>query len=142
MCMKAGCVVFSVQGYRDQGNAGRASSPPQIGYFGNPPICFAIPSGEEPPVGLDAATCILADDQRGPEFEAMMEQIPAAFFKSIGYTAVASLLGGGLAGITLPEVEAQVQQWRGARMGGMVLAIRVDALVPEAVFRREADRMV
>ena len=30
----------------------------------------------------------------------------------------------------------------GARLGGMVLAIHVDAVVPEAVFRAETDRMV
>ena len=38
----------------------------------------------------------------GPEFEALFEVIPAAFFKSIGYTAVASIMGGGLAGTGLP----------------------------------------
>lgn len=103
MCMEAGCVGFSVQGYHQQGNARGAEVKPQLGYFGNPPICFAIPAGEGPPVVLDAAACILADYQRGPEFDALLPQIPAAFFKSIGYTAVASLLGGALAGIGLPS---------------------------------------
>jgi LDH2 family malate/lactate/ureidoglycolate dehydrogenase len=142
LCMEAGCIGFSVQGYRDQGNAARAQTRPQLGFFGNPPICFAIPSGEEPPVVLDAATCILADYQRGPEFEALLSVIPAAFFKSIGYTAVASMLGGGLTGFTLPEADAISARWPNARLGGMVLAIHVDTVVPEAVFRRETDRLV
>jgi LDH2 family malate/lactate/ureidoglycolate dehydrogenase len=139
MCLEAGCVGFSVQGYQGQGNAAGRNPRPQLGYLGNPPICFAIPSGSEPPVVLDAATCILADYQRGPEFDALLSVIPAAFFKSIGYTAVASLLGGALTGFTLPM---EGKSWPGARMGGTALAIHIDSVTPEAVFRAEVDRMV
>ena len=139
MCMDEGCVGFSVQGYQGQGNAAGRETKPQLGYFGNPPICFGIPSGDEPPVVLDAATCIMADYQRGPEFDPLLSQIPAAFFKSIGYTAVASLLGGGLAGFTIPS---EGNRWEGARMGGMVLAIHVDTVVPQDIFHAEVDRMV
>lgn len=139
LCMEAGCIGFSVQGYQGQGNARGRDPKPQLGYLGNPPICFAIPSGSEPPVVLDAATCIMADYQRGPEFDELLTKIPAAFFKSMGYTAIASLLGGGLTGFTLPVEE---ERWQGARMGGMVLAIHVEAVVPEAVFRAETDRLV
>lgn len=139
MCSEAGCIGFSVQGYSDQGRAGGRGA--QLGYFGNPPICFAIPSGEELPVVLDAATCILADYQRGPEFDELLSLIPAAFFKSIGYTAVASLLGGALTGFTEPSPE-NTSKWSGAQLGGMVLAIRIDSVVPEAVFKAEVDRMV
>jgi LDH2 family malate/lactate/ureidoglycolate dehydrogenase len=142
ICMEAGCVGFSVQGYRGHGNAAQAKEKPQLGYFGNPPICFAIPSGEEPPVVLDAATCILADYQRGPEYDALLTRIPAAFFKSIGYTAVAGLLGGALTGIMLPEADEVASRWRGAQHGGLVLAIHVEAVVPGATFRGEVDRMV
>ena len=142
LCMEQGCIGFSVQGYLDQGRAKGAGPRPQVGYFGNPPICFAVPSGEEPPVVLDAATRILADDQTGPEFDSLLSMIPAAFFKSMGYTAVASLLGGGLTGFTLPAVREQAERWPGAYNGGMVLAIRVAAVVPEEVFRAETDRMV
>ena len=139
MCSEADCIGFSVQGYSDQGRAGGRGA--QLGYFGNPPICFAIPSGEEPPVVLDAATCILADYQRGPEFDELLSLIPAAFFKSIGYTAVASLLGGALTGFTEPP-PADTAKWSGARLGGMVLAIRIDSVMPETVFKAEVDRMV
>ncbi|MBM3457671.1 MAG: Ldh family oxidoreductase [Armatimonadetes bacterium] len=142
MCAEAGCVGFSVQGYRDQGNAANRPEKPQLAYYGNPPICFAFPRGEEPAVVLDAATCIMADYQRGPEFDALLPQIPAAFFKSIGYTAVASLLGGGLTGFTLPEADRVAERWPNARLGGMVLAISVDAVVPQDVFLAEEDRMV
>ena len=143
MCMEAGCIGFSVQGYQNLGNAAGSDAKPQLGYFGNPPLCFAIPSGDEPPVVLDVATSIMADYQRGEEYDALLSLIPAAFFKSVGYTAVAGLLGGGLTGYTLPDDEGVSERWPGgARLGGMVLAIHVDAVVPEAVFRAETDRMV
>ena len=143
ICMEAGCIGFSVQGYQNLGNAAGSDPKPQLGYFGNPPLCFAIPGGDEPSVVLDVATCIMADYQRGEEYDPLLSLIPAAFFKSIGYTAVAGLLGGGLTGYTLPDDEGVTERWPGgARLGGMVLAIHVDAVVPEAVFRAETDRMV
>jgi LDH2 family malate/lactate/ureidoglycolate dehydrogenase len=143
LCMEAGCIGFSVQGYRNQGqqktDGGGPNPGAHLGYFGNPPICFAIPGEEEPPVVLDAATCILADYQRGPEFEALFSMIPAAFFKSIGYGAVATLLGGGLTGFTLSD--ESWQRWPAARHGGMVLAIDIESVAPGALFRTETDRL-
>ncbi|MFN8496030.1 MAG: Ldh family oxidoreductase [Caldilineaceae bacterium] len=143
LCMEQGCIGFSVQGYRNQGRFGNDGGGPNpdahLGYFGNPPICFAIPGEEGPPVVLDAATCILADYQRGPEYEALFSMIPAAFFKSVGYGAVASLMGGGLTGFTLSDEIRQ--RWPNARNGGMVLAIHIGSVVPENVFRAEVDRM-
>lgn len=144
MCMEAGCVGFSVQGWRNQGQPKSDGGGPNpgalLGYFGNPPICFAIPGGKDmPPVVLDGATCILADNQRGPEFEALFSMIPAAFFKSIGYGAVATLLGGALTGFTLSD--ETWGEYSAARMGGMVLAIDIETVVPAAVFGAEADRL-
>ncbi|MDE0298074.1 MAG: Ldh family oxidoreductase [Candidatus Poribacteria bacterium] len=144
MCMEAGCIGFSSQGHRNMGNAAGREQKPQVGFFGNPPISFAIPSGAEPPVVLDAATNILSgyDNLEAAEREALLSKIPAAFFKSMGYTAVASLMGGALTGFTLPETEALIQRWPGASFGGTVLAIDLNAVVPEAKFRAEVDRMV
>ena len=142
MCMDEGCIGFSVQGYQDHGNAGGQEIKPQLGYIGNPPICFAIPSGDESSLVLDAAACILADYQRGAEFDELLSKIPAAFFKSIGYVAVASLLGGGLTGFTIPDADTNGKHWRDAQLGGMVLAIHVGSVVPETVFRAEVDRYV
>ena len=141
LCNEAGCIGFSVQGYQNHGNAGNRDTKPQLGYYGNPPICFAIPSGDEPPVVLDAATCIMADYQRGPEFDDLLSIIPAAFFKSIGYTAVACLLGGALTGFTEPPPE-DTAKWSGARMGGMVLAIHIESVVLPDLFHAEVDRLV
>ena len=145
MCMEASCIGFSSQGHRGIGNASGWDNKPQIGFFGNPPISFAIPSGDEPPVVLDAATNIVSGydvNLRAAERNELLSKIPAAFFKSMGYTAVASLMGGGLTGFTLPETDNVTKRWPNASFGGTVLAIHVDAVVPEAVFRAEVDRMV
>lgn len=142
MCLEAGCIGFSVQSPRGMGNARGQNPRPKIGYYGNPPLSFAMPAGNEPPVVLDVATRILADYQRSPEFDDLLSRIPAAFFKSIGYGAVATLLGCGLAGVTLPSAKAMTERWPGAQHGGMVLAIHVDAVIPEEIFRAETDRLV
>src|SRR3954447_18156817 len=144
MAMEKGCIGYSVQGHREQGrfgnDGGGANPGAHLGYHGNPPICFAIPGQNETPVVLDAATCILADYQRGPEYEALFSFIPAAFFKSIGYGVVAGLMGGGLTGFTLSDEIRN--KYPPARQAGMVLAIDIASVVPEDVFRAETDRMV
>lgn len=143
MCMEQGCIGISTQGNRNQGRFGYDGGGPNpnadLGYFGNPPICIAIPSGDGPPIILDGGSCILADDQRGPEYEALFAKIPGAFFKSIGFGATAAILGGGLTGFTLSD--ETWTKWPRARNGGMVLAIHIDSVVPEDVFRAETDRM-
>lgn len=154
MCMEEGCIGFSVQGYRNQGDARKdkgfrhqsearkANVRPQIGYFGNPPLSFGMPSGEEPPVVQDVATRILADYQKSPEFDDLMTRIPAAFFKSIGYGAVATILGGALTGFSSPSGDEIEDRWEGARHGGMVLAIHIGSFVDESTYREEVDRLV
>ena len=141
MCMEAGCIGFSVQGSVGHGDAAGHDIRPQLAFFGNPPICFALPGRDGPGVVLDAATCILADYQRGPEYEALISKIPAAFFKSVGYTAVAALMGGGLAGVMERSDQAR-ERWPRARAGGTILAIRIDAAVDEDAFYDEVDRLV
>jgi LDH2 family malate/lactate/ureidoglycolate dehydrogenase len=138
--MAAGCTAFSVQGafpqyYRDNQDKRAA-------HYGNPPICFGLPSESEPPVVMDAATCILADYQRGEDFEALEEMIPAALFKSMGYTAVGTLLGGafvGMAGQRSREVESR---WQGARNGGLIWVMDIGLFAPAGEFRQGVDEMV
>ena len=142
MCMKEGCVGFSVQGYRGQGDARNADVKPQIGYFGNPPLSFGMPAGEEPPVVQDVATRILADYQGSPEFDDLMTRIPAAFFKSIGYGAVATILGGALTGFSTSSADEVEDRWEGARHGGMVLAIHISSFMDESTYKDEVDRLV
>jgi LDH2 family malate/lactate/ureidoglycolate dehydrogenase len=140
-CMEAGCIGFSVQGSEGLGNAGGHRPKPLLAWLGNPAICFAIPGGDTPGVVFDAATRIIPDDQIGLEAEALIPRIIPAVLKGIGYTAVAGLLGGALAGVTVRS-ESVRTRWSGAGWGGMVLAIRVAAALDETSFRAEVDRMV
>ena len=126
ICAEGGCIGFSAQSGRNESR-------------GNPPICFAIPGGDEPDVVLDGGSDLFGPYQ-GPEYEDLFTRIPAVFFKNMGFMTVSSLLGGGLTGFSLPEGDAIQERWASARFGGMVLAINIEAAVPGEIFRAEVDR--
>lgn len=126
ICAEHGCIGFSAQSGRNESR-------------GNPPICFAIPGGDEPDIVLDGGSDLFGPYQ-GPEYEDLYTRIPAVFFKNLGFMVVSSLLGGGLTGFTLPEGDAIQERWSSARLGGMVLAINIDAAAPGEIFRAEVDR--
>ena len=141
LCLEQGCIGFSVQGWRHEGDArGREPKPP-VAFSGNPPLCFAIPADEEPDMVLDTGANIFGA-YNYPEFADLQERVPAAFFKSMGYIAVSTLLGGALTGYTLPRGDEIEERWPAARMGGMVLAIEVAAAVDPQAFCAEADRYI
>ena len=141
--MADGCTDFSVQGHHPSwfgeggGNKGQQSA-----YWGNPPICFGLPSQEEPPLVLDAATCIMADYQRGPQFDALQELIPAAFFKSMGYTGVATALGGTFVGMSNPRAAAVHEKWPAARAGGLIIVMNLGVFAPPEEVRSGVDLLV
>ena len=64
------------------------------------------------------------------------------FFKSIGYTAVAALIGAGLSGVSLPSSRAIEERWPATGAGGAVIAIHVDSIIPQEIFGAESDRMI
>ncbi len=140
-CMEAGCVGFSVQGYRGAGGQPGQDPKPSAGWTGAPPMSFAIPAGGEPGIVLDMVAHAVSGE--GPKkVEDLLERVPATFFKSMGLVAAATLLGGALAGVTLPEADEVVERWPGANLGGLVLAIDVDSLLPGDAFNAEVDRYV
>jgi L-2-hydroxycarboxylate dehydrogenase (NAD+) len=137
--MEQDCTAYSVQGAYPQyytSNEGKRAA-----HYGNPPLCFGFPGQDEAPVILDGATCILADYQRGEEFEAIEAQIPAAFFKSIGYTAIGTLLGGAFVGQADPRAEEIAQKWPGARLGSLVVVMNLGLFAPAEQVRRGVDEM-
>ena len=140
-CMEAGCVGFSVQGYRGAGGQPGQDPKPSAGWTGAPPMSFAIPAGGEPGIVLDMVAHAVSGE--GPKkVEDLLERVPATFFKSMGLVAAATLLGGALAGVTLPEADEVVERWPGANLGGLVLAIDVASLLPAEAFNAEVDRYV
>ena len=88
---------------------------------------------------LDAGASVLAE-YSGEGSDELLERMPPAFFKSMGFVAVSTLLGGALTGFTAPEADAIQKRWPGAAHGGMVLAIDLEQLVDGDLFRDEADR--
>lgn len=140
--MEEGCTAFSVQGSQpDYSRRGRRHGR-QSAYWGNPPICFGLPTQDEPPLVLDAATCILADDQRGPEFDALQEMIPGAFFKSMGYTGVGVGLGGAFVGMNSQHAREMSEKWPRARQGGLIIVMEIGAFAPAEEFRTGIDGLV
>jgi LDH2 family malate/lactate/ureidoglycolate dehydrogenase len=138
--MAEGLIGFSVQSASPQyypSNEGKRAA-----QYGNPPLCFGLPSQKEPPVVLDVATCILTDQQLGEEIEALEEVIPAAFFKSMGYTAVGTALGGAFVGQATERAEQIAATYPAAKMGGMIWLVNASLFVPQEMFRGAVDDMV
>ena len=141
--MESGYIAFSVQGaHPDYFGEGGDNKGQQSAYWGNPPICFGFPAAEEPPLVLDAATCIMADYYRGPEYDALQEMIPAAFFKSMGYTGSALALGGAFVGQNSDHARQIQQQWPRACHGGLIIVMDVSAFAPAEAFREGIDNLV
>jgi LDH2 family malate/lactate/ureidoglycolate dehydrogenase len=141
--MEEGCTAFSVQGahpnYFGEGGGNKSQ---QSAYWGNPPISFGFPSKDEPPLILDAATCIMADYHRGPEYDALQELIPPAFFKSMGYTGSALALGGAFVGQNSDRAREIAKQWPRANNGGLIIVMDIGAFAPPEDFRAGIDNLV
>ncbi len=141
ICLEHDCVGFSVQGFRNDGNAGAREERPSVAFTSSPPMCFAIPGDKEPSIVLDMVAHAVSGYHQD-SIDDLIERIPATFFKSMGLVAVATLLGGALTGFTLPQADELIQRWPGATMGGTVLAIDVKSVVPPEVFGAEVDRYI
>lgn len=140
ICLEAGCVGYSVQGYR--GEATPKDPPRNVADSGNPPYSFAFPTREEEPIVVDAGAAFDCPFPQAADFEAVARQFPAPFFKSMGMIAASTIIGGMLTGFTAPESDAVQRRWPGAQMGGTVIALDPDVIDDGARFRREVDRYV
>tara|TARA_B100000686_G_C16641189_1_gene890225 strand:+ start:231 stop:1244 length:1014 start_codon:yes stop_codon:yes gene_type:complete len=138
--MEEDLIGFSVQGAYPQyyiSNEGKRAA-----QYGNPPLCFGLPAAEnKAPLILDGATCILADYQKGEEFEHLETMIPAAFFKSIGYTAVGTALGGAFVGQASERAQQVHERWPGARLGAMVWLLDAGLFAPVMQVREAITQM-
>ena len=138
--MEEDLIGFCVQGAYPQyypSNEGRRAAK-----YGNPPLCFGLPaSQDEAPLILDGATCILADYQNGEEFEELEKMIPAAFFKSMGYTAVGTALGGAFVGQASERAKQIHERWPGARLGAMIWLMDAGLFAPVAQVKDAITQM-
>ena len=138
--MEQGCTALSVQGAYPQYYVDNKGI--QVANYGNPPLCIGLPSDQEPPLVLDGATCIMADYQHGEEFYPLHDMIPAAFFKSMGYTGIGTALGGAFVGQANERAREVQKRWPHARQGSLVLVMRIDLFAPEEEVRHGIDALV
>jgi LDH2 family malate/lactate/ureidoglycolate dehydrogenase len=133
MAARQGCVGFSVSGHT---MGGFHVDRPTWNPLGNPPMSFAFPAGHEARLILDMGTSFFEPEH----FPALFEQVPAAFFKSIGLVAVAHLLSGALAGMMLPEFLPANRRYAAAGFGAFVAVLDIARFVPLDAFKAEVDR--
>jgi LDH2 family malate/lactate/ureidoglycolate dehydrogenase len=133
MAVRQGCAGFCVSGHVIE-----PSTPerPCWNAMGDPPMSFAFPAGDEAPPTLDMSTSMFRQDN----YEPLFEQIPSAFYKSIGLVTTSLLLGGALAGMSLPELRRENRAYRAADYGAFVCAWDVEHFVSVEEFRDEVDR--
>jgi LDH2 family malate/lactate/ureidoglycolate dehydrogenase len=104
--------------------------------LGNPPMSFAFPAGAEAPLILDMGTSFFEP----ADFPSLFQQVPAAFFKSVGLVAVANLLSGAMAGMMLPQFVPGSRRYPAAGYGAFVAVLDIARFVPLDAFKAEVDR--
>ena len=133
LCAEAGCIGFSVQGLV----SGFDFPDKPIALWGSRPISFAIPAGDRPPIIVDGCANLFRDKDLK-----LFDQVPAAFYMSLGFTVVAKLLGDALSGQMLRYTEEPDPDWPAAGIGAFVLAVDVEHFTPASGFGEIVDRFI
>ena len=102
------------------------------------PMSFAIPAGDQPPIVVDMACSVGAQEP----LEQAFERIPATFFKTLGLGAVCHALGGFMAGIWLFDRPPGPAVWEGANQGAFIFVVDVARFRPLEDFKKEIDRHI
>jgi LDH2 family malate/lactate/ureidoglycolate dehydrogenase len=104
---------------------------------GGSPMCFALPTDDEPPFVLDFG--VMSDLYPGSEHvEKIIELAPGIMFRSIGLGGVCQALGGFLAGVPLDPERAR-RRWPGANQGSFMIAVDLKRFFPLDAFKQEMD---
>ncbi len=106
-----------------------------LGAGGGSPMSIAIPAGTQPPLVLDMGAYFL------PYTEELFQQFPATFFKGLGLAALFQALGGILAGIYKPEVQAPLSKWE-SNQGAFIVLFDIKRFMPVDEFKKEMDRYI
>ena len=102
-----------------------------------PPMCFGLPTDEDPPFVLDMNTNMLKDRAKLTE---AMETFPDFIFKSLGMRFTSWLLSGILAGTAMPD--AHNTKYNKATRGFMIVAIDVGRLGDLDAYKAEVSRIL
>ena len=99
------------------------------------PLSAAMPAGKEPPLVLDMGVHLL------PGREDLMESFPRVFFKSIGLSAMLTVLGGIMAGVWRQEFCVPQSKWA-SNQGSFIAVFDVKRFMPVVEFKGEIDRHI
>jgi LDH2 family malate/lactate/ureidoglycolate dehydrogenase len=134
MAMRQDCLAFCVSGHLI--GETRIQGEPPWNPLGNPPMSFAIPSGDEAPLILDMGTSFFEQ----ADYHATFERMPAAFFKSLGLVGTAMVMGGALAGMMDPAFQTGQRQYSSASYGAFIVVVDIGRFAPVDAFKAEMDR--
>jgi LDH2 family malate/lactate/ureidoglycolate dehydrogenase len=137
-------------------------------YLSTNPVCFAIPSGQEPPIVLDMATSAVsrgriilaasrgekiplgwAVDRQGRPTDDAAEGVkgfvmPLGGYKGYGLSLVVDILCGALTGAAFgPHIGSLYEEFsRGQNVGTMLGAIDVGHFLPVDFFKERVDQEI
>ena len=134
MALRSGLVTVGFAG----GSDWQAPSDPDATVWNAmkaPPMCFGIPTAEDPPFVLDINVNMFTDRAR---LEQAALEFTNPFVKSLGLKFVSTLLGGVLAG----SMPADERAFPGANRGFLLIALRPDVVGDAEGFRKEVARIV
>ncbi len=102
-----------------------------------PPMCFGIPTAENPPFVLDMNANMLKDRSKLAE---ALQTFPDFIFKSLGMRFTSWFLAGILAGTATPE--SHKPKFASATRGFMIVAIDVARLGDLEAYKAEISRIL
>lgn len=105
--------------------------------MGAPPMCFGIPTAEDPPFVLDMNANMLKDRSQLAE---ALQTFPDFVFKSLGMRFTSWFLAGILAGTATPE--SSKPKFSSATRGFTIVAIDVARLGDLAAYKAEIARIL
>ena len=105
--------------------------------MGAPPMCFGIPTAEDPPFVLDMNANMLKDRSKLAE---ALQTFPDFVFKSLGMRFTSWFLAGILAGTATPE--SRKPKFSGATRGFTIVAIDVARLGDLEAYKAEIARIL
>ena len=103
----------------------------------SPPMCFGIPTAEDPPFVLDMNANMLKDRSKLPE---ALQTFPDFVFKSLGMRFTSWFLAGILAGTATPE--SRNPTFASATRGFTIVAIDVARLGDLEAYKAEIARIL
>lgn len=108
-----------------------------MGASGGSPMSIAFPSRTQPPLVLDMSANVMP----GNLMDALFEQYPGAFMKSLGLGVVFQAIGGILAGIWKPEFQQPQSKWT-SNQGAFIAVFHIPHFRPVDEFLHDMDDFI